>query len=138
MRRWLTNRNFLSLGKEDVLLYIRYKVGKRHVNQLVVPEALIPFVLRLKHDNAGHMAAEKTISLVRREDFWLNMVGDVKKYCQSCVPCARNRPAPVCPSGRITLSSQPQEPWQEIAMDIKGPFGKKQARSWGYRRGVRI
>ena len=125
VRRWLKKRPFLSIGKDDGLLYNRYKVGKHHVNQLVVPQALVPLVLRLKHDNAGHMAAEKTTSLIRREYFWLNMVDDVKKYCQSCVPCARNRPPPARPSARFTLSSQPQEPWQEIAMDIKGPFGKK-------------
>ena len=95
------------------------------MNQLIVPQALAPLVLRLKHDNAGHMAAEKTTSLIRREYFWLNMVDDVKKYCQSCVPCARNCSPPARPSARFTLSSQPQEPWQEISMDIKGPFGKK-------------
>ena len=86
MRRRLNKRRFLSLGKEDGLLYNHYKVGKHLVNQLVVPEALVPFVLHLKHDNAGHMAAEKTTNLIRREYFWLTMVEDVKKYCQSRVP----------------------------------------------------
>ena len=121
VRRWLKKRPFRSIGKDDGLLYNCCKVGKHHVNQLVVPQALVPLVLCLKHDNAGHMAAEKTTSLTRHEYFWLKMVDDVKKYCQSCVPCACNRPPPA----RFTLSSQPQEPWQEIAMDIKGPFGKK-------------
>lgn len=53
------------------------------------------------------------------------MVDDVKMYCQSCVPCARSHSAPSRPSARLTLPSQPQEPWQEIAMDIKGRFEKK-------------
>lgn len=110
MRRWLKKRPFLSIGKDDGLLYYRYKVGKHHVNQLVVPQALVPLFLRLKHDNASYMAAEKTTSLIRREYFWLNMVDDVKKYCQSCVPCARNHSPPARPSARFTLSSQPQEP----------------------------
>lgn len=125
VRQWSTKRDFLYLGKDDGLLYIRYKIGKHLVNQLVVPDTLIPFVLRLKHDNAGHMAAEKTTNLIRREYFWLNMVRDVTSYCQSCVPCARARPPPRHPFAGLTLSSQPQEPWQEIAMDIKGPFGRK-------------
>ena len=125
MRQWSTKRDFLSLGKDDGLLYVRYKIGKDLVNQVVFPDALIPFVLRLKYDNAGHMAAEKTSSLIRCEYFWLNMVRDVINYCRSCGPCARNRPSPSHACAGLTLSSQPQEPWQKIAMDIKGPFGRK-------------
>ena len=132
MRQWSTKRDFLSLGKDDGLLYVRYKIGKHLVSQVVVPDAVIPFVLRLKHDNAGHMSAEKTTSLIRREYFWLNMVRDVTNYCRSCIPCARNRPSPSHPCAGLTLSSQPQEPWQEIAMDIKGPFGRKPTK-----RGIR-
>ena len=122
---WSSKRDFLTLGKEDGLLYIRYKVVKRHVNQLVVPAVLIPAVLNLKHDHAGHMGAEKTTSLIRREYFWLSMVNDVKEYCKSCLACARSYPAPSRPSAPFTVTSQPQEPWQEIAMDIRGPFGTK-------------
>lgn len=76
---WSGKRDFLTLGKEDGLLYLRYKVGKRHVYQLVVPAVLIPAILSLKHDNAGHMGPEKTTNLIRREYFWLNMVNDVKE-----------------------------------------------------------
>ena len=122
---WSSKRDFLTLGKEDGLLYIRYKVVKRHVNQLVVPAVLIPAVLTLKHDHADHMGAEKTTSLIRHEYFWLSMVNDVKEYCKSCLACARSHPAPSQPSAPFTVTSQPQEPWQEIATDIKGSFGKK-------------
>lgn len=61
---WSGKRDFLTLGKEDGLLYLRYNVGKRHVNQLVVPAVLIPAVLSLKHDKAGHMGPEKTTNLI--------------------------------------------------------------------------
>ncbi|KAL9987140.1 hypothetical protein ACROYT_G001396 [Oculina patagonica] len=63
---WSGKRDFLTLGKEDGLLYLRYKVGKRHVYQLVVPAVLIPAILSLKHDNAGHMGPEKTTNLIRQ------------------------------------------------------------------------
>ena len=62
MHGWSSKHDFLTLGKEDGLLYICYKVGKRHVNQLVVPAVFIPAVLNLKHGHAGHMGAEKTTS----------------------------------------------------------------------------
>ena len=125
LRQWSKKRKFLTVGKEEGLLNIRYRIVKRVVNQLVVPTALIPNVLRLKHDEAGHMGAAKTTKLIRREYFWLTMVKDAQQYCRSCVTCASSRPAPSHRCTCLTLSSQPQEPWQEIAIDIKGPFGTK-------------
>ena len=65
------------------------------------------------------MGTAKTINLIRREYFWLTMVKDVRQYCESCVTCANIYPAPSHRRARLTLSSQPQEPWQEIAIDIK-------------------
>ena len=105
MHEWSSKRDFLTLGKEDGLLYIRYKVGKRHVNQLVVPAVLIQAVLNLKHDHAGHIGAEKTTSLIRREYFWLSMINDVKEYCKSCLACARSHPVPSRPSAPFTVTS---------------------------------
>ena len=71
------------------------------------------------------MGTAKTINLIRREYFWLTTVKDVRQYCESCVTCASSYPAPSHRRARLTLSSQPQKPWQEIAIDIKGPFGTK-------------
>ena len=127
LRQWQKKRKFLTVGKEDGLLRIRYNIGKRIVNQLVVPTALIPNVLRLKHDDAT-WALPKTINLIRREYFWLIMVKDVRQYCESCVTCASSYPALSHRRARLTLSSQPQEPWQEIAIDIKGQFGTKSSK----------
>ena len=71
------------------------------------------------------MGVEKTTNLIRREYFWLTKMKDVKEYCRSCVISAGNRPPPFHRGARLTLSSQLREPWQEIAMDIKGTFGNK-------------
>ena len=93
LRQWSKKRKFLTVGKEDGLLNIRYRIGKRVVNQLV-PTALIHNVLRLTHDKTGHIGAAKTTKLLRREYFWLTMVKDSQQYCRSCVTCASSRPAP--------------------------------------------
>ncbi len=53
------------------------------------------------------------------------MVKDVRQYCGSCATCASSYPPLSHRRTRLTLASQPQEPWQEIAIDIKGPFGTK-------------
>ena len=125
VQRWDRKREYLFLDGRNGLLYMQHKVGKRCVNQLVVPNALVPQVLILKHDNAGHMAAHKTTKLVQREYYWLDMAKDIKEYCSSCVPCAAAQPKPSRPHAPLTVTSQPTEPWQEIAMDLKGPFGTK-------------
>ena len=56
------------------------------------------------------------------------MVNDVQQYCGSCVTCASSFPPPSHRRTRLTHSSQPQEPRQEIAIDIKGPFGMKSSK----------
>ena len=52
------------------------------------------------------------------------MVKVVRQYFESFVTCASSYPASHR-RARLTLSSQPQEPWQEIAIDIKGLLGTK-------------
>ena len=90
-----------------------------------MPDALVANVLHMRHDNAGHMAVQKTIRLIQCEYFWLDMSDDVKNYCKSCLLCAVARPPPVNIQAPLTLTSQPTEAWQEISIDLKGPFGTK-------------
>ena len=125
VKRWARKWDYLILDDYNGLLYIQYTVGKHLVNQLVVPEVLVPQVLTLKHDKAGHMGAQKTTKLVQREYFWLDMLRDIKEYCKSCVSCTVSKPPHPRPQAPLTLTSQPTEPWQEISIDLKGPFGTK-------------
>ena len=89
-------------------------MNKRKIHQLIVPDALVAKVLHLKHDSAGHMASQKSARFIQREYLWLDLLYDVKQDCKSCISCAP-----------LTLTSQPTEAWQEIATDLKGPFGTK-------------
>lgn len=70
------------------------------------------------------MGAAKTTNLMCREYFWLTIVKDVQQYCWSCVTCVGSYPAPSRQRTPLNLSSQPQEPWQEIVID-SGLLGKK-------------
>jgi hypothetical protein len=69
VRTWLSKINNLFLD-EAGLLHINFTQGRKTVRQLVVPETLIPTVLHMKHDQSGHMAAQKTRTLVQREYYW--------------------------------------------------------------------
>jgi hypothetical protein len=118
----LSKRNNLFLD-EAGLLHINFTQGRKTVRQLVVPETLIPIVLHMKHDQSGHMAAQKTRTLVQREYYWLSMHDDVAKYCQTCSVCASCKDQPSKSKTELTITSQPQEPWQQVEMDLKGPIG---------------
>ncbi|KXJ07769.1 Retrovirus-related Pol polyprotein from transposon 17.6 [Exaiptasia diaphana] len=85
---WMKRKDSLFLDNRGILC-IKFRRGKKLVNQLVVPERLVPEVLRLKHDDAGHMSAMKTKKLILREYYWMTVNADVSKYCQTCFTCAR-------------------------------------------------
>ena len=76
LRPWARKFKYLVLNNRSGLLYIEYQFNKRHIHQLVVPDALVGRVRFLKHDNAGHMAERKTTRLIQRVN------------CKSCIPCA--------------------------------------------------
>ena len=57
------------------------------VKQFVVPDRLIPKVLELLHDNAGHQGIERTVNLISRRFYWPDITGCVKSYCSKCERC---------------------------------------------------
>ncbi|KAK3736098.1 hypothetical protein QZH41_003542 [Actinostola sp. cb2023] len=105
------------------MLYIKFRRGRKILNQLVVPDSLVPDVLQLKHDEAGHMSSSKTRKLIQREYYWLSVNEDTRRYCQTCSVCATCKDPPRETTTDANLTSQPTEPWQEVSMDLKGPFG---------------
>ena len=114
----------MFFDKEGVL-FIKYRKGRKNLNQLVVPNSLVPEVLQLKHDEAGHMSASKTKRLIQREYRWLSVDKDTKRYCQTCALCAACKDPPRKTTKDSVCTSQPTEPWQDISMDLKGPIGSQ-------------
>ncbi|KAK3699102.1 hypothetical protein QZH41_008905, partial [Actinostola sp. cb2023] len=122
VRTWMRKRDTLFLDKTG-MLYIKFRRGRKILNQLVVPDSLVPDVLQLKHDEAGHMSSSKTRKLIQREYYWLSVNEDTRRYCQTCSVCATCKDPPRETTTDANLTSQPTEPWQEVSMDLKGPFG---------------
>ncbi|KAK3726345.1 hypothetical protein QZH41_001516 [Actinostola sp. cb2023] len=100
-------------------------LGLRWLRNKGTPEAdsLVPDVLQLKHDEAGHMSSSKTRKLIQREYYWLSVNEDTRRYCQTCSVCATCKDPLRETTTDANLTSQPTEPWQEVSMDLKGPFG---------------
>jgi len=91
---------------DDKYLEIARKVGKdqhldRHFTiendllcwkkRVYVPEKLRQKKIESEHDSqvTGHFGRVRTLELVSRNFYWVNMERDVRKYCQECDNCQR-------------------------------------------------
>ena len=103
-------------------LLVGRKDDKRYV---LVPEKMVIPVLQLKHDKAGHFGTDRTRSLVLEAGYlWLGMNQDIKNYCRSCHICARSNDPQRRPKAPLEMTTQPTAPWQHVAVDLMGPFGR--------------
>ena len=87
--------------------------------QLVIPPKLQARVIEAAHE--GQMKERKTIGTLRERNWFPRLSKMAKEYVESCIGCAagdtHNPPAPLAPR------SMPGKPWQEVAVDFKGPIG---------------
>lgn len=92
------------LHLENGLLYRR--TSQR--SQLVLPECYRSMVLKLLHNDMGHVGTEKVLALVRHRFYWPYMKRDVEAYVMRMCPCIKSK-KPVmhvrAPMGSISTSS---------------------------------
>jgi hypothetical protein len=94
----------------------------RHKGRLYVPPepSVRAEILQIHHDDplAGHFGRAKTLELIARKYFWLNMESDVKSYIDSCVICMRAKALRQRPYGELQSLPQPDGPWSQLTMDF--------------------
>ena len=56
---------------------------------VVLPTCLVPQLLKLAHDHAGHMSGPYLLHHLSRNWFWPSMHADVANFCRSCNVCSR-------------------------------------------------
>ncbi len=85
------------------------------MDQLVIPDTLVPVVLRMVHDAviAGHPGKERTLTAARARYFWPTMRPDVDEHVAKCVKCAQYKGTPSDPA--LILEYQP---WDVVSIDI--------------------
>ena len=59
--------------------------------QLVVPPSLRRDVFQQAHEDAGHLGADRTLDLVRRDWYWPFMATDVTSWCKQCLSCCTKK-----------------------------------------------
>ena len=90
---------------------------------IVLPKQFREQVLRLAHDQLGHMGRRKVTEIVKRSFTWPGLTEDVLKYCRSCETCRR---CSKVPAGKVpTVERQvTTEPFEALAFDLVGPLPK--------------
>ncbi|KAK9395591.1 hypothetical protein NXF25_018952 [Crotalus adamanteus] len=88
--------------------------------KLYVPHVLRKGILKRCHDSkrAGHFGFLKTLHFARRQFWWPQMRSDLEKYVKSCPTCATSKHNPGKPLGLMQSVTDPEYPWQDIAMDF--------------------
>ena len=64
----------------------------------------------------GNFGVKKTVAVLQKYFYWLNLRQDVGKYIRSCTACAIAKPS-IKKQGLYTLLPTPSRPWKSISMD---------------------
>ena len=87
-------------------------------NRILLPKAFHEKVIEIAH--RGHLGMEKVKQIIRSKIYWKGMNDDIKRALSHCEACQAVRP-PIAPTP-LKPSPLPEQPWEEIAIDIFGPL----------------
>lgn len=105
--------------KENIL-YRYIKENEESFEAVVVPLTLLPYILKLIHNDAGHNGSTRTYLLARRLYYWKGMKQDIQKYIRRCEACQRFNQN-VVKYAQLHFDV-PKIPMEFISMDLIGPF----------------
>ena len=104
--------------EEEEIVYIE---GKIYVpNNKKLKER----ILKKNHDsgNMGYLGQQRMFDLIKRNYWWPGLKEDIKKYIQECFKCQQDKVQHQKKAKELHLLEIPQEPWQEISINIIGPL----------------
>ncbi len=97
----------------------------------MLPESLVPEILKAGHDHSGHFGKHKTQSIIARNFTWPGIARDVSEYVKSCKPCqlhSKQNPS----KAPLTVTDTLTVPFEKLAFDLVGPFTKSKKGSFQY------
>ncbi len=103
----------------DKILCRNWSNKKHQVNQVVIPDSLVPAVLRMFHDAviAGNPGKEPTLTAARAQYFWPTMRLDIAEHVAKCVKCAQFKGTSSGPAP-ILEYPPPNRPWDFVSIDL--------------------
>ncbi len=106
-----------QLKMVDNVLYRTMSNNGELTDVIVLPQTLVPLVLKQLHDFAGHQGIERTLQLTRLRCYWPTLTADVTNYVQGCIRCKISKE----PMPRIKTLMTPiiaNRPLEIVAMDF--------------------
>ena len=110
-------RRAFSIASNQLVLH----KGATDSYQVVVPFHLRERVLSTHHDLFGHLGRDRTYNLLSERYYWVNMHRDVRRWVQSCLTCAKVKPAQPKHNGLLE-HVEAQYPFEVVGVDLMGPF----------------
>ena len=109
-----------KLWEEDGIIYMDGRIYVLN-NQKIKKK-----ILQENHDpvNIGYLGQQQIMDLIKRNYWWPGIKNDIKKYVQGCFKCQQNKVQYMKKARELHLLKIPEEPWQEISINIIGPLPK--------------
>ncbi len=89
------------------------------IEQFLIPEKLVPTVLKLVHDVpiSGHPGRDKTLAIGRKRYYWPTLGVDVESHVARCITCAQHKGVVKAPAP-ILQYPLPEAPWDVVIIDL--------------------
>ncbi|KAM7303021.1 DDE-type integrase/transposase/recombinase [Ixodes scapularis] len=107
----------------DSVLY-KENFGNNNTPWLLVIPSDLREIFQACHDDptSGHLGYSRTLARIREKYYWPKLPKTVHLYTRSCHECQRRKKPPTRPAGLLQPISPPTAPFQQIGMDLLGPF----------------
>jgi len=102
----------------DGLLFRNYK----DKNLFVVPESMVNSVIRMNHDDMGHVGVEKTMHGILSHYWFPCLKLKVRQYIESCVKCLTYSLTAGKSEGELQIVEKDETPFKTVHMDHFGPL----------------
>jgi len=91
-----------------------------------LPESLAKSAISCFHDDilSCHLGVQKTYKKVEERFFWKNMRKDVTTFVLRCLVCQQAKPNLRPPVGFGTTGWVSKTPWEQLSVDLMGPYTK--------------
>lgn len=103
---------------EENILY--RKVGEQY--KIVIPKSVRWRIVKMFHDDNGHMNENKVIELIQREYWFEKLRRFVSKFIRGCISCQFAKTPTGKRRGFLNPIDKGNIPWQTWHLDHLGPF----------------